>query len=96
MWLWLNATAKAHATSETIAAKRHQWLAQGKDEKLRARCRSAVRYVVEQVHPPRVFWLVETDDRDAARLITDHFGDLWEIEVLPVTPQPIEKAVPTA
>ena len=87
MWLWLTATAKAHATSQTIAAKRHQWLSQGKNEQLTARCRSAQRYVVEQHSPPRVFWLLDTDDPMTVQLITDHFGDLWEIEVYPVTPQ---------
>ena len=87
MWWWLVATAKAHATPETIAAKRHQWLAQGKDRRLQQRCRSAQRYVVERRAPPQVFWLLETDDPDAARLITDHFGDLWDIEIHQVTPQ---------
>ena len=89
MWLWLMATAKAHATPETIAAKRHQWLSQGKDQQLKARCRSAQRYVVEQQSPPRVFWLLDTDDPTAAQFITDHFGDLWEIEVCRVSPQAI-------
>ena len=89
MWLWLIAAAKVHATPETIAAKRHQWLAQGKDRQLRARCRSASRYVVEQGTPPRVFWLLETDDPDATTLITEHFGDLWEIEIYQVSPQAI-------
>jgi hypothetical protein len=89
MWLWLTATPKAHATPATIAAKRHQWLAQGNDRKLAERCRSAQRYVVEQRTPPQVFWLLDTDDPDAATLITDHFGDLWDIEVVRVTPQAI-------
>ena len=89
MWLWLTAIAKAHATPQTIAAKRHQWLSQGKDQQLKVRCRSAQRYVVEQSSPPRVFWLLDTDDPSLASLITDHFGDLWEIEVCQVSPQAI-------
>ena len=89
MWLWLTAVAKPHAVPETIAAKRHQWLAQGMDQALRQRCRSAQRYVVERHRPPKVFWLLETDDPAAASLITGHFGDLWEIEVHQVTPQAI-------
>ena len=89
MWLWLSAIAKPHATPQTIAAKRHQWLAQGKDRQLRERCRSAQRYVVEVSTPPRVLWLLDTDDPEVATLITEHFGDLWEIAVSRVTPQAI-------
>ena len=89
MWLWLAATAKSHAIPETIQAKRHQWITQGKDQQLKAKCRSAQRYVVEQSSPPRVVWLLDTDDPSATRLITDHFGDLWEIEVHRVLPQAI-------
>lgn len=87
--LWLTATAKPHATPATIAAKRHQWLAQGKDRQLAARCRAAQRYVVEERTPPQVFWLLDTDDPGAATLITDHFGDLWDISVFRATPQAI-------
>ena len=94
MWWWLTATAKAHAVPGTIAAKRHQWLAQGKDEQLRARCRTAQRYVVNERAPLTVFWLLETDDPTAVTLITDHFGDLWEIDVRQVTPQAIGQAAP--
>ena len=89
MWLWLTATAKAHAVPATIAAKRHQWLASGKDQQLRQRCRTAQRYVVEGSSPARVFWLLDTDDPAAAALVTDHFGDLWDIAVQQVVPQAI-------
>ena len=89
MWIWLNATAKAHATPAVIAAKRHQWVSQGKEQALKQRCRSAQRYVVEGHAPTRVFWLLETDDRNAASLITDHFGDLWDIDIFEVMPQHI-------
>lgn len=89
MWLWVSAIAKSHATPQTIAAKRHQWLAQGKDRQLKERCRVAQRYVVDGGETPQVLWLLETDDPDAAALITGHFGDLWEIAVARVTPQAI-------
>ncbi len=89
MWFWLTATAKAHAVPETIAAKRHQWIAQGKDQQLRSQCRVAQRYVVEDAAPPTVVWLLETDDRDAVTLILDHFSDLWNIDVRRVSPQPL-------
>ena len=92
MWLWLTATAKAHATPQTIAAKRHQWLAQGKEAALASRCRFVKRYVVKGGDAQQVFWLVETDDREALSLITNHFGDLWEIEVREVVPQAIAEA----
>jgi len=92
MWFWLTATAKAHATPDVIAAKRHQWVAQGKDQQLTQRCRSAQRFVVEQRSPTQVFWLLEADNPDPVKLITDHFGDLWTIEVLQVTPQAINQA----
>ena len=94
MWLWLVATAKPYAIPETIAAKRHQWIAQGKDQDLAKRCRMAQRYVVEGESPPKVFWVLDTDTPDAAKLITDHFGDLWEIEVMNVTPQAVAQAAP--
>jgi len=92
MWFWLTATAKPHATPDVIAAKRHQWVAQGKDRQLTQRCRSAQRFVVEQRSPTQVFWLLEADNPDPVKLITDHFGDLWTIEVLQVTPQAINQA----
>ena len=92
MWLWLIATAKAHATPDVIAAKRHQWVAQGKDRELTARCRIAQRYVVEGATPPKVFWLLDTDAPETVELITEHFGDLWSIEVMPVTPQHLSQA----
>ena len=94
MWMWLVATAKAHATPAVIDAKRHQWVSQGKDQELVKRCRSAQRYVVEGSSSPKVFWLLDTDAPDAVKLITDHFGDLWTIEVFQVTPQAIAQAAP--
>ena len=91
MWCWLIATAKEHATPAVIAAKRHQWVAQGKDRELAKRCRTAQRYIVEGQSPPKVFWLLEADAPDAVNLITDHFGDLWTIEVVRVSPQAINQ-----
>ena len=92
MWLWVTATAKLHATPATIAARRHQWVAQGQDRQLAARCRSTRRFVVEHSVPPKVFWLLEAEDASVATLLTDHFGDLWDIELLRVTPQAIGQA----
>ena len=94
MWIWLVATAKAHATEQTIAAKRHQWLSQGKDRQLRDACRSVQRYVVKDRTPPTVFWLLDADDSSVTRLITDHFGDLWNLEICHVVPQTIDQTLP--
>lgn len=94
MWFLLAATAKAHATADVIAAKRHQWVAQGKDREVAARCRTAQRYVVESSNPPKVFWLIDADASDAVKLITEHFGDLWVIEVFQVAPQSVTQASP--
>jgi len=76
-----------------IAAKRHQWMTQGKEQELAKRCRVAQRYVVEGASPPKVFWLLDTDAPDAVKLITDHFGDLWDIEVFRVMPQALSQVV---
>lgn len=89
MWYCLVATAKEHATPETIAAKRHQWVAQGKDRELAKRCRVAQRYVAEQASPAKVFWMLDTDDQAAADLLIGHFGDLWDIQTYQVTPKTI-------
>jgi len=89
MWYWLTASTRPHATPEVIAAKRHQWVAQGKDQELAKRCRTAQRYVVEGASRPKVLWLLDTDAPDAVALITNHFGDLWDIEVVRVTPQSV-------
>ena len=95
MWYWLTASAKPHATPEVIAVKRHQWVSQGKDQQLAKRCRTAQRYVVEGASPPKVVWLLDTDAPDAAKLITDHFGDLWNIDMCRVTPQSVAQTTPS-
>ena len=89
MWIWLTATAKEGATPEAIQEKRQQWRAQGKDRRLAACCRSATRYVVEHQTSPQVLWLLETDDRTAVDVITEHFADLWDIRTHDVRPEAI-------
>ena len=93
MWYWLAATAKAHATPETISAKRHAWVTSGQDRELGSRCRLAQRFVIEGASPASVFWLVDTEDPEAVGLIMRHFGDLWDIVVKPVTLQAVTQAV---
>ncbi len=93
MWFWVMAQAKDTARPEAIAAKRKQWVTQGKDRQLRQRCRTAQRYVVVGAAPASVFWLIETDDPAAVHLITEHFGELWDIETRVVLPQPVAEAV---
>jgi len=89
MWLWLSARAKPHASREAIEDRRGAWISQGKERQLLARCRTAQRYVVNERDPAEVFWLLDTDDRRAADVISEHFGALWDIDVLAVTPQAI-------
>lgn len=95
MWFWVMARAKAEAGPEVIAAKRQQWVTQGKDQQLRQRCRSAQRYVVVGSAPAAVFWLIETEDPAVVHLITEHFGALWDIETHVVLPQAVAEAVRT-
>lgn len=92
MWLWLDCVAKPDATAEAITERRLSWMAQSQDQRLGALCRSAQRFVVTGEKPPRVLWLLETDDRKAVTLITEHFGELWEITVHQATPQTIAQA----
>jgi hypothetical protein len=110
MWIWLTATATAHATPEAISARRRAWTEQGKDGELAKRCRFQQRYVVKshttasqprlagagvkEAPPPQVFWLLETDKAQTAELITEHFKDLWTITVQEVVPQGIGQALP--
>ena len=93
MWLWVMAQAKDGVGPEAIAAKRKQWVSQGKDRHVRRRCRTAQRYVVVGSAPTQVFWLLDTDDPGAVQLITEHFGGLWTIDTHVVAPQPIAEAV---
>ncbi len=91
MWWWIIATAKPESTKVQIQAKRKQWIAQGKDAVLQERCRSAQRFSVVGSSPKQVFWLIDTDDPAAVDLITEHFGEFWNLETLPVVPQPINE-----
>ncbi len=93
MWFWVTAQARAGASPQAIAAKRRQWVAHGKDRRLRALCRTAHRYVVAGHSPPQVFWLLETGDPGAVQLIAEHFSDLWTLDVRVVVPQPLTEAV---
>ena len=87
MFVWLHATAKVDATPEAIQAMRRAWITQGKDRQLGGRCGSAWRYVVQGQTPSQVFWLLETENQDAPKILTDHFGDLWDIKVHEVVPE---------
>ena len=92
MWLWLDCVAKPGATAEAITGRRLQWMADSKDQRLGTLCRAAQRYVVVGEKPAQVLWLLDTDDRQAVKLITDHFGELWDVKVHQVTPQTIAQA----
>lgn len=93
MWFWVMAQAKDGVEPEAIAAKRKQWVSEGKDQKVRKLCRTAQRYVVAGSAPTQVFWLLDTDDPAAVQLITEHFSDLWTIDAHVVLPQHLAEAV---
>lgn len=93
MWLWIAAIVKPGRTSEDVVRKRKEWVEQGKENLLKAKCKSAQRYVVLGASPPQVFWLVETEDPSILNLLTEHFGDVWELHTHLVAPQAIAEVV---
>ena len=93
MWFWIMAQAKDGADQDAIVAKRKQWVSQGKDQQVRKLCRTAQRYVIVGESPVQIFWLLDTDDPGVVQLMTDHFGDLWNLEARVVLPQHIPDAV---
>ncbi len=89
MHIWLDAVVKLGKSAEEIRRKREEWISQGKDKLLLGRCKSAQRFGIIGAVPQRVFWLIETEDEGAPRLISEHFGDVWEIKAYKVNPQSI-------
>ena len=87
MWILVKAKLKADATPDAVTQKRRDWLRQGKDRELAGRCGSAWRYVIEGTTPAEVFWILETEDRDAVKILTGHFQGLWELTTHEVRPE---------
>jgi hypothetical protein len=96
MWIWIDAVVKPNKTSEEVRIKREEWIGQGKEEFFMTKCKSAERFSISDSFPQRVFWLMETEDKDAAESISRHFGDVWDIKTYQVSPQSISKSLEDA
>ena len=93
MWVCITGAARHDVTWDEIKQRRKAWKEQEKDALLMERCRSAQRYSVVGASPPRVFWLLETEDPEAVELIIEHFGDVWDLDSHLVIPQNVSQAL---
>lgn len=89
MRIWLDAVVRLEKSAAEVRRKREEWISQGKDKLILEKCKSAQRFGVIGSVPQRVFWLLETEDESVSRLISEHFGDVWEIKTYKVNPQSI-------
>lgn len=89
MHIWLDAVVKTGKNAKEVRKKREEWISQGKEKLILEKCKSAQRFGVIGAVPQRVFWLLETEDESAPRLISEHFGNIWEIKTYKVNPQSI-------
>lgn len=93
MWIWIDAEVRPGKSEQEVKTKREGWIGQGKDKLLLERCVSAKRFGILGSSPQRVFWLIETEDEDAPELISEHFGDVWDIKTYKVNPQSITEVL---
>jgi len=93
MWIWVDAVVKSNKTDQEVRMKREEWIGQGKEKLLITKCKSARRFSVSGSSPQRVFWIIETEDKDAAESILTHFGDVWDIKICQVSPQSISEVL---
>ena len=93
MWIWIDAVVKPSKTDQEVRIKREEWVSQGKEKLLIAKCKSAQRFSVSDSSPQRVFWIIETEDKDAAESIARHFGDVWDIKTYQVSHQSISEVL---
>ncbi len=89
MRIWLDAVVRPRKSAAEVRRKREEWISQGKEKLILEKCKSAQRFGVIGSVPQRVFWLLETEDESVSRLISEHFGDVWEIKTYKVNPQSI-------
>ena len=47
-----------------VRIKREEWIGQGKEEFFMTKCKSAERFSISDSFHQRVFWLMETEDKD--------------------------------
>ena len=93
MWIWVDAVVKSNKTDQEVRMKREEWIGQGREKLLITKCKSAQRFSVSGSSPQRVFWIIETEDKDAAELILTHFGDVWDIKTYQVSLQSISEVL---
>lgn len=93
MWIWIDAVVKPNKADQEVKMKREEWVGQGKEKLLVSKCKSAKRFSVSGSSPQRVFWIIETEDKDATELILTHFGDVWDIKTYQVNPQSISEVL---
>ncbi len=93
MWLFLMAELKEGKTQAEVQALRQSWVAGGDERELLRRCRSAHRYSVVGYSPRQVIWLIDTEDPSVVDLISNHFGEAWNIRTRVVIPQSVGEAV---
>lgn len=96
MRIWLDAVVRLGKSAAEVRGKREEWISQGKEKLILEKCKSAQRFGVIGSVPQRVFWLLETEDESASRLISEHFGDVWEIKTYKVNPQSIGEVLKKA
>lgn len=93
MWIWIDAVVKSNKTDQEVRVKREDWINQGKEKLLITKCKSAQRFSIPGSSPQRVFWVIETEEEDAAESVLRHFGDIWDIKIYQVSPQSISEVL---
>lgn len=93
MWIWIDAGVRPGKNEQDVKARREGWIGQGKDKLLLERCKSAQRFGILGSSPQRVFWIIETEDEGTPKLISEHFGDVWDIKTYKIIPQSIAEVL---
>jgi len=93
MWIWIDAEVRPGKSEQEVKARRQEWIGRGKDKLLLGRCKSAQRFGILGSSPRRVFWIIETEDEGTPKLISEHFGDVWDIRSYDVIPQSIAEVL---
>lgn len=93
MWYITIFDAKETATIEDINKNREEWINQGKDQVLAKKCHSIQRYEVIGKTPPRVFFIIETDNPDALNILSRYFGNSWNSVSYPLAKREIYEAL---
>ena len=92
MTILVEAELKSGVSQREVLSWRKSWVVRGRERQLKEICKSAQRLVVAGSSPQRVLWLLETDDPAAVEIISNHFGEIWELESSLVLPQSVTQA----